>query len=127
MVKDCIEMENDMNLPWYTHLKDSLAEVNMTTELPWQDTDLLLTSSTDSRKLGAYSVQTTSKLDSFASYKTELTMSKYLSHIANPFHRTVFAKLRTTNHSLEIELGRHRNTPRTSRVCRICITGAVET
>ena len=41
--------------------------------------------------------------------------------------RTMFAKIRTTNHSLEIELGRHRNIPRMDRVCRICKTGLVET
>ena len=55
-----------------------------------------------------------------ASYKTELTLSKYLSHIANPFHRTVFAKLRTMNHSLEIELCKTGSgTAFSTRMCSI--------
>ena len=78
---------------------------------------------TSHREEWAYNIQTTSKLDSFARYE----MSKHLSHIANPMHRTMLAKIRTTNHSLEIELGRHRNILRMDRVCRICKTGLVET
>ena len=120
-----------MNLPWRTHLKNCLAEVNMVMEMPGQETEFVAKFvqrlETSHREEWAYNVQTTSKLDSFAGYKTELKMSKYLSHIANPMHRTVFAKIRTTNHSLEIELGRHRNIPRMDRVCRICKTGLVET
>ena len=103
----------------------------MTTEIPRQDTEFVTNFiqrlQSSHKEEWAYNIQATSKLDSFARYKTELNLSKYLSHIPNPFHRAVLAKLRTTNHSLEIELGRHRNIPRMDRACRICKTGAVET
>ena len=33
LVNDCIDMGRDLNLPWYSHLKDILTEVNLSTEL----------------------------------------------------------------------------------------------
>ena len=108
-------MGQEMNLPWCTHLTECLAEVNVIMEMSGQETEFVAKFiqrlQTSHREEWAYNVQTTSKLDSFARYKTELKMSEYLSHIANPMHRTMFDKIRTTNHSLEIELGRHRNIP----------------
>ena len=83
-------MGSAMNLTWYTHLKDALAEVHMTTEIPRQDTEFVTNFiqrlQSSHKEEWAYNIQATSKLDSFARYKTELNLSKYLSHIPNPFH-----------------------------------------
>ena len=48
-------------------------------------------------------------------------------HLELPFPlRKIISKVRCSNHCLEIEKGRHSNTPREERICIICQNGSIE-
>ena len=40
--------------------------------------------------------------------------------------RQIIAKIRCSDHILEIEKGRHRNIPREERTCKTCTEGVIE-
>ena len=46
--------------------------------------------------------------------------------IRNPQHRAALAKLRTSDHKLHIELGRHNGTPVEDRLCHHCDMGQID-
>ena len=46
--------------------------------------------------------------------------------VLNFRYRQALSKLRCSSHSLEIETGRHNNTPRTSRICEKCSMNVLE-
>jgi len=58
-----------------------------------------------------------SKLDFFASLKTELKMSAYLKCNIFPEYKKAITKIRVSAHKLPIETGRYDNTDRIDRVC----------
>ena len=53
-------------------------------------------------------------------------MEKHLN-IENFDNRKVLVKFRCSDHSLEIEKGRHKKIPRTERFCKLCSTDILET
>ena len=66
------------------------------------------------------------KLDFYREIKNDFSMENYL-HIDNFDIRKTIAKFRCSDHSLEIEKGRHKKIPRTGRICKLCDKGLVET
>ena len=62
-----------------------------------------------------------SKADTYRQFKTEMNFEPYLDH-KNRKMRVNMAKLRTSDHKLEIEVGRHQRPliPRTERKCTMC-------
>ena len=66
-----------------------------------------------------------SKLRTYKLFKRNHGREQYLK-IMNCNHRRSLAKLRTSTHSLEIEMGRRRNIPSENRLCRQCNLGKVE-
>ena len=66
------------------------------------------------------------RLGFYSEIKNEFIMENYL-HIDNFENRKVIAKFRCSDHSLEIEKGRHKKIPRTERICKLCDKGQVET
>ena len=67
-----------------------------------------------------------SRLSFYKEIKGEFKMETYLQ-TTNPEHRKYIAKIRCSDHSLQIEKGRHRNIPRTERKCKLCSTDEIET
>ena len=69
------------------------------------------------------------KLCTLAKVKTTFSMENYVTMLPLS-HRRDFAKLRTSSHSLEIEIGRYRppetRQPRHLRFCKLCNTQTVE-
>ena len=61
-----------------------------------------------------------SKLRTYAIFKTEVGIEKYLTHIKNFNYRNQVTKLRLSNHSLRIETGRRNKIPRELRFCPFC-------
>ena len=61
-----------------------------------------------------------SKLRTYSLFKTQIGYEKYLSQIENIKHRTALTKLRLSNHSLEIEKGRHQRKNKNMRFCPFC-------
>ena len=61
----------------------------------------------------------TSKLRTYALFKEENEMEKYLS-IKNIKHRTSLTRFRLSNHKLMIEKGRHGNLKPHERLCQVC-------
>ena len=67
-----------------------------------------------------------SKLRTYALFKTEIGLEKYLTEIKNIPLRIEMTKFRLSNHSLMIEIGRHKGIPKELRFCPFC-PQAVET
>ena len=73
------------------------------------------------------SLNDSEKLDTLASVKHEFKLEKYV--ISLPKHlRKDLAKLRTSSHPLEVEVGRYHRpyVERNKRLCKICNNGEVE-
>ena len=68
----------------------------------------------------------TARLLFYKSIKNEQGFEPYLNIPCFESRKSI-AKLRCSNHSLHIEQGRHRNTPRENRLCKLCPSKAVET
>ena len=68
----------------------------------------------------------TSKLRFYKLFKTSFKMEPYLNLIPNFQLRKCISKFRCSDHSLEIEVGRHKKLKVQERICKICHT-AVET
>ena len=61
-----------------------------------------------------------SKLRSYATFKTEIGIERYLTEIKDHKIRSQVTKLRLSNHNLAIETGRHKNIPKEARFCPFC-------
>ena len=57
--------------------------------------------------------------------KTEFKMENYIDTVGFE-HKRAIAKLRSSDHALEIEKGRHKETLRPERTCKLCNNGQVE-
>ena len=66
-----------------------------------------------------------SRLSFYKKVKSEFEMENYLN-ITNFQQRRHISKLRCSDHGLEIEKGRHKNTPRNERLCKLCKSGQIE-
>ena len=63
---------------------------------------------------------TTNKLRYYIGYKIDFMEEKYLSCVPYRRHRVALAKLRTSNHCLQSEIGRSQNTLLENRSCTFC-------
>jgi len=61
-----------------------------------------------------------SKLRTYAIFKSEVGIENYLTEIKNVADRVLVTKFRLSNHRLMIEVGRHNNTPKELRFCPFC-------
>ena len=68
------------------------------------------------------------KLCFYSTFKTDISKSDYLEQIKNLKHRRAVAKLRSGNHSLRIESGRHcvPKLPESLRICQHCRSNQIE-
>lgn len=66
------------------------------------------------------------KLETYALFKHDLELEKYLQLPIPIKYKTALAKFRISAHSLSIETGRYDNTPRENRLCRLCNLRQVE-
>ena len=68
------------------------------------------------------------KLNFYFMFKTEVSKSEYLELIKNMTHRKALAKLRSGNHNLRIESGRHciPKIPENLRICQFCSSNQIE-
>ena len=65
------------------------------------------------------------KLQLYSNVKKTFQIEKYLD-IPTFRERQIISKFMCSNHTLRIETGRHDNTPREERHCRICDTNNIE-
>jgi len=68
---------------------------------------------------------TLARLLFYKKIKTEFKMESYLETLGFE-NRRVIAKIKCSDHALEIEKGRHKNKPRHERICTMCHIGHVE-
>lgn len=69
---------------------------------------------------------TSNRLIFYKSIKNEFKIEEYLTMPIFQY-RKVITKIRCSDHSLEVEKGRHLNIPRENRICKICPLGEMET
>ena len=60
------------------------------------------------------------KLSFYGLFKKEIGMENYLSMVTNIKHRSSLTRFRMSNHSLNIEKGRHQGIVRDKRKCQFC-------
>ena len=70
----------------------------------------------------------TSKSLCYRKHKLNIKLEPYLLQVRNKKHRRMLAKLRLSDHKLEIETGRHQRpkVDQDKRICRLCNTSEVE-
>ena len=70
----------------------------------------------------------TSKSLCYRKRKLNIKLEPYLLQVRNKKYRRMLAKLRLSDHKLEIETGRHQrpNVDQDKRICRLCNTSEVE-
>ena len=61
-----------------------------------------------------------SKLELYKEIKGKFEIESYLDNIPNYHLRKLITKFRCSDHKLEIETGRHKNTERKQRICKTC-------
>ena len=73
-------------------------------------------------------IRSNRKLNFYTIFKTDVSKSEYLEHIKNQKHRKAVAKLRSGNHNLRIESGRHctPKIPEHLRICHYCHSYEIE-
>ena len=76
-------------------------------------------------ELWMQAVQMKPKLRLYRYLKTDLGREDYITWQIPASHRTLYARLRST-HQLRLETGRWVNEPEEERLCKVCITGKVE-
>ena len=73
-------------------------------------------------------IHTNKKLSFYSIFKTDVSKSDYLEQVKNLKHRQAVAKLRSGNHRLRIETGRHciPKLPESLRICQYCRSNQIE-
>ena len=66
------------------------------------------------------------RLEFYSNCKHDFKLEEYLC-IPSFEKRKAIAKLRCSDHALEIEKGRHKKIPREARLCKLCTRGNIET
>ena len=66
------------------------------------------------------SLTDSSKIYLYSKIKSEFKIENYLTDMPNFKTRQLLTKFRVSDHNLEIEVGRYKNTPRNERHCLIC-------
>ena len=67
-----------------------------------------------------------SRLSFYGQIKQEFKMEPYLNLSDFRLRKTI-AKFRCSDHTLEIEKGRHKKIPRDQRICKVCLSNNIET
>ena len=73
-----------------------------------------------------YTIDNSSKLDTYCCFKNIFEIETYILKIENPLHCSALAKLRCSSHNLAIEDGRYRNIERRQRKCTFCNINVIE-
>ena len=117
------------NLPWITNIKDLLEKNGMACyytylcnkKQPFIHKKLFQKLS-DIFHQEAFNtiLNTQSKLRTYGLLKNEIGTENYLYKIINPKIRHLCTKFRLSNHTLNIETGRHKNIPKELRFCPFC-------
>ena len=117
------------NLPWVSRIKDILEKNGMLTffqnnyenKHPFINKKLFLRLCDTFHQNSFESIRSeNSKLRSYALFKKDIGYEQYLSEIKNTSARIQMTKLRLSNHSLMIEVGRFTNIPKEMRFCPFC-------
>ena len=72
------------------------------------------------------SINTSTKLQMYSSFKSDTAYEPYLSKIRNRKYKFALSRLRLTSHSLAVETGRYNGTPREERMCIKCNMNSIE-
>ena len=70
--------------------------------------------------LKKYQTKDSSKLFIYSKLKTDIKLEDYLKLTKKINNRQLLIKFRTSDHPLEIDLGRYKKIPRHQRLCKTC-------
>lgn len=141
LVKQMYEYSKETKSNWYKFLTESLKSINMNpTNINFSDeksktvflkkVELQLRKRftekwKDKIKLSS-NPRFQPKLRTYITFKDEFKMENYLEKVNSFEIRRMFSKLRLSDHCLEIEQGRRKNTPSDLRFCKQCDDNKIE-
>jgi len=67
-----------------------------------------------------HELRNSSKLAIHATFESDIVREQYLGILTLKKFIVIMAKFRTSSHTLEIELGRHKGTLLSQRICEYC-------
>lgn len=121
------------NKNWAFHIKTMLNQIGMSNVWLQQNAETINIQIIKLRILDIYkqswytNINNSSRLESYSLHKHTFELEQYLNVINKDKHRIALTKFRVSSHNLEIEKGRHENTPRENRKCRNCPLNLIET
>lgn len=71
-------------------------------------------------------INNSTKAHYYRYFMTELTVANYIFYNIPMKFRIALSRLRCSAHDLNIEIGRHDNTPQENRICYLCNSQAIE-
>ena len=109
-------IKGNMQTPWFNHLSDALAELDLSvvdpTSSPGLSREVIYSKLELQYKQEIFTaVGNTAKLGVLKTCKLAHSRSSYLKAVTIPAHRIALTRLRTSSHYLEIEQGRHHRNP----------------
>ena len=119
------EMATECNLPWPVltkHLLDSIGIGSENDVKNIQRATLERLKDIYHQKCFEEIISASSKLRTYAKFKTDTGKEEYLDTMENIWDRTALTKFRLSNHDLMIEKGRHEGLEEHQRLCPFCET-----
>ena len=113
-------------LPWYQSIETIIECIGMDTFFLNPDPDVDFKSMVKNKLqevlqgMWHQSLKSNKKLKFYSSFKKSFCFEDYLDLVSFYKDRKLFTKFRCSDHSLEIEKGRHYNVIKMNRICKLC-------
>ena len=126
LVKIAYELNKQENLNWYKSVQAITNSLNLNNHFDNPDPEInfkyisKLSIYNGIRQQWMKALKSNKKLTFYSIIKKEMCFEQYLQNMSNYKDRKILTKFRCSNHSLQIEKGRHSNTPRKDRICQLC-------
>ena len=116
------------NINFTTHLNNIEASTNSPNILKMTKNQIKSTMKLSYKKIWKSRIQETGKGKLFTAIKKNISFEPYLTLAQTRNERILITKLRTSDHDLEIERGRHHRpvVPRENRLCKFCNNNQIE-
>ena len=121
-------MRRARTLDFTTHLNNIEASTNSPNILKMTKNQIKSTMKLSYKKIWKSRIQETGKGKLFTAIKKNISFEPYLTLAQTRNERILITKLRTSDHDLEIERGRHHRpvVPRENRLCKFCNNNQIE-
>lgn len=138
LVSKCLKVSTQIHnagvFSWYTYIQQIVNDCKLTnseiSQTSCKKLNIKFTENTsnyynkllydDLNRIESKDQKSLNKLRTYRLFKYECKYENYLDVIINPAQRRIVTKFRLSDHSLEIEKGRHQNILERDRICKLC-------